>query len=129
MADSVSTYINDHLAGATQAIDLLEHLRSAHASDSLGQFANTLLVEILADREKLRETASRIGTGSNAIKEVISHVAEKVSLLKLGDKGTNRFRHIRSFGAPCSRSSRKAGTVARVESLLRYRSSAPEHRL
>jgi hypothetical protein len=91
MADSVSTYVNDHLAGATQAIDLLEHLRNTHRSDPLGEFANGLLVEILADRDKLRELAGRIGTGSNAIKEMISHVAEKISLLKLGDKGTMAF--------------------------------------
>jgi hypothetical protein len=91
VADSVSTYINDHLAGAAQAIDLLEHLRRVHASDSLGQFANGLLIEISADRDKLRELAKRIGAGSNAIKETISHVAEKISLLKLGDKGTIAF--------------------------------------
>jgi hypothetical protein len=91
MADSVSTYINDHLAGASQAIDLLGHLRDTHRSDSLGEFASGLLVEILADRDKLRELALRIGTGSNAVKEMISHVAEKISRLKLGDKGTIAF--------------------------------------
>jgi hypothetical protein len=91
MADSVSTYINDHLAGATQAIDLLEYLRRVHESDSLGPFANALLEDITADRERLRELARRTGAGSNAIKETMSHVAEKISLLKLSDKGTIAF--------------------------------------
>jgi hypothetical protein len=77
--------INDHLAGATQAIELLEHLRRVHA------FASGLLLDIAEARDKLRELARRTGAGSNAIKETISHVAEKMSLLKLGDKGTTQW--------------------------------------
>jgi hypothetical protein len=83
MSDSLSTYLQDHLAGAVHAIELLEAMRDRHKDQPLGQFAAALLVEIAADRDTLRMIADRAGSGSSGAKEATAWLAEKVSRLKL----------------------------------------------
>jgi hypothetical protein len=83
MSDPLATYIEDHLAGATYAIDLLEAIRDRYAGDPLGQFAGSMLVEVTADHATLKELAQRIGAKSSGLKGMAAWVAEKVSRLKL----------------------------------------------
>jgi hypothetical protein len=59
MSDSLGIYLQDHLAGAAYAIDLVEFMRDQHQGDELGQFAATLLVDIKADRDTLQQLADR----------------------------------------------------------------------
>jgi hypothetical protein len=83
MSDALATYLQDHLAGAVHAIELVKTIREQHISDPLGQFASNLLIEIEADRDVLRGLAERAGTGSNSVKELTAWLGEKVSRLKL----------------------------------------------
>jgi hypothetical protein len=83
MSDPLATYLEDHLAGAVFAIDLLEALRDEHAHDPLGQFAAEMLVEIEADRALLQGLAERAGGGSSTLKEVGAWLSEKMTRLKL----------------------------------------------
>jgi hypothetical protein len=83
MSEPLSTYLQDHLAGAAHAIDLVEFMRDQHPTDELGQFAAGLLVEINADRDKLRQLADRVGAGSSSIKEITARISEKFARLKL----------------------------------------------
>ena len=83
MSDPLATYIEDHLAGGTYAINLLEAMRDQYAGDPLGQFATSMLVEVSADHATLKELAQRIGAGSSGIKSMAAWVGEKVSRLKL----------------------------------------------
>jgi hypothetical protein len=48
---ALTTYLQDHLAGAIHAIELLKALRDHHAGKPLGQFATELLIETEADRD------------------------------------------------------------------------------
>ena len=89
MNDSLGTYLHDHLAGSTYAIDLVEALRDQYAGEPLGQFAATLLIEIKADRDTLRQLAERIGDGSSELKEMAAWMAEKVSRFKLSSGGAS----------------------------------------
>jgi hypothetical protein len=89
MNDSLATYLHDHLAGSTYAIDLVEALRDRYAGESLGQFAARLLVEIKADRDTLRQLAERVGDGSSELKEMAAWLAEKVSRFKLSSGGAS----------------------------------------
>lgn len=59
MSDPLTTYLQDHFAGAAHAIELLEAMRDHHAREPLGQFATQLLVEIEADRDVLAELIER----------------------------------------------------------------------
>jgi hypothetical protein len=83
MSDSLSTYLQDHLAGAVHAIEVVEAMRDRYKGQPLGQFAAALLIEVEADRDTLRVIAERAGSGSSSAKEATAWLAEKVSRLKL----------------------------------------------
>jgi hypothetical protein len=91
MSDALATYLQDHLAGAIHAIELLEAMQKRHTGDALGDFAGALLVEIEADRTVLRDLAERAGVGSSGVKELAMWITEKVSRIKLGDKDAISF--------------------------------------
>jgi hypothetical protein len=84
MSDPLKTYLNDHLAGAGLALDLLEAMRDGHKTESLGRFAESILVEVAKDRDTLQQLAVRIGAGPNTLKEFGAWLAEKTSRMKLG---------------------------------------------
>ena len=83
MSDPLAIYLNDHMAGAGVAIDLLKTMKERHDA-SLSQFAASILVEVEEDEETLRSIAKNIGSGSNVFKEAAAWLAEKASRLKLG---------------------------------------------
>jgi hypothetical protein len=83
MNDPLSIYLQDHLAGAAHAIDLLEYMREQHSGDDLRDFASMLLLEIKADRELLLNLAERVGDGSSTLKKLAAQMSEKVARLKL----------------------------------------------
>jgi hypothetical protein len=83
MADPLSTYLHDHLAGAEFAISLLEDMRDENAGEPLGRFAAELLGEIEADRKVLQGLAERVGSSAAPLKDAAAWVGEKASRLKL----------------------------------------------
>lgn len=83
MSDALTIYLQDHLAGALHAIELLRAMRDHHAREPLGQFAAHLLVEIDADRDVLAGLIERMGAAPGGVKEWGAWRAEKVSRLKL----------------------------------------------
>jgi hypothetical protein len=87
MNDALSVYLQDHLAGAGFAIDLLEFMSEKYRGTPLGDFTAGLVVEVRQDRDTLRGVAEQIGSGGTTIKEVASWVSEKVSRIKLGHDG------------------------------------------
>jgi hypothetical protein len=91
MSDPLAIYLHDHLAGAALAIDLLKSMQRNHAGEPLGQFAKSLLADIEADRDVLRELTGRVGVGSSAFKQLTAWLSEKVSRVKLGGQSPNDF--------------------------------------
>ena len=91
MPDSIQTYVNDHLAGAAHAIELLEHLKRQHPTDVIGMLASKLLIDVKSDAEVLRGIGDRINAGSSALKETVSRLSEKISRFKLDDHGAISF--------------------------------------
>ena len=67
MSDNLTTYLHDHLAGATAGLELVEALRDQHADEPLGRFAAQLSGGIQADRRTLEELAERVGAGGNPL--------------------------------------------------------------
>ncbi|HWO30617.1 MAG TPA: hypothetical protein VNO32_17615 [Candidatus Acidoferrum sp.] len=89
MSEPLAIYLQDHLAGASLAIELLKSMRDQHSGAPLGDFAATLLAEIEADHDVLRALAERTGSGSSAVKELGAWLTEKVSRVKLSRQSEN----------------------------------------
>jgi hypothetical protein len=83
MSDSLAIYLQDHLAGAAYAMDLVEFMRDQHKNNELGQFAARLLLDIKADRDVLQQVVVRVGSGSSVVKELTAWLGEKVGRMKL----------------------------------------------
>jgi hypothetical protein len=62
--DALSTYLNDHLAGATAGVELA------------GRIAPDLQSEIDADRDTLLDVMDRLGAGQDQLKAIVAWGAE-----------------------------------------------------
>ena len=95
--NALPVYLQDHLAGALHAVDLLERLRDGHGPDRIGIFAGELLVEVRSDLGTLKQISEEIGEGSSGIKDIASRIAERVGRLKLDDGGKITFETFESL--------------------------------
>lgn len=84
---SLTTYLNDHLAGAEAAIALLEKLES-HELDELDVAG--LRREITADHRVVADLLEAWGTGPSGLKRAAGWLAEKLSRPKLSDEPLGR---------------------------------------
>src|SRR5215218_6124516 len=82
MTETLGTYLNDHLAGATAAIDMLTHLEQFVGSGR-GRFFALLRADIEADRAELEQFIERLGETRSGVRQAVAWVAEKVARLKL----------------------------------------------
>jgi hypothetical protein len=97
MSEPLVTYLNDHLAGAQMAIQLLESMHNQNDDQEFRQFASVLLPEIQADDQTLRHIAEKIGSGPSGIKQVGGWLVEKAARLKLGHTGSKSFELFQSM--------------------------------
>jgi hypothetical protein len=97
MSDNLSTYLRDHLGGATIAIQVLEAMRDQHDDQRFRQFAGVLLPEITADDRTLRSIAEKIGSGPSVAKQAGGWLLEKLARLKLGHTGSTDFEMFESL--------------------------------
>lgn len=79
----LATYLNDHLAGAVAAIELLTHIEAAHAGTSTGQCFAELRTDVEADRQELEALMSRLHIPVSRSRAAIAFLAEKAAQLKL----------------------------------------------
>jgi hypothetical protein len=87
--DAVTTYLNDHLAGAQAALALLDRMEP-HPGDGLDLEA--LRQEIDADREVAVGLLSGWGSSPSGLKQAAGWIAEKLSRPKLdADDALGRF--------------------------------------
>ena len=77
----LETYLNDHLSGATAALELLEHLEQAH--EELAPFLQKLRHDIELDRKELEALMSRVGATRGPVRQAAAWVAEKFARLKM----------------------------------------------
>jgi hypothetical protein len=80
--EALATYVEDHLAGATAGLELLEALCAQHQGDPTGALAGRLLPEVENDRRTLEGIARALDAGS-VLKEAGAWITEKISRLKL----------------------------------------------
>lgn len=79
----VATYLNDHLAGAVAAIDLLEQLEAAEPDATSTRALAELRAEIVADRQALGALMSRLQIDESRSRKAMAWLAEQASRIKL----------------------------------------------
>jgi hypothetical protein len=87
MGHALHTYLNDHLAGATFAINLLEHMRDEHGGDDIGRFAARMISQIQEDSDVLKHLIEQVGGSGGPMKRALGWLTEKAS------RGKIRARH------------------------------------
>jgi hypothetical protein len=75
-------YLNDHLAGATLAVELARRTRDENAGTELGEFLTWLHVQVAEDRAALLALMKRHGVRRSLGKVAAGWTAEKLGRLK-----------------------------------------------
>jgi hypothetical protein len=85
---SLSTYLNDHLAGSAFAIDLIEKMRPHNEGTEFGAFLDGLKAEIEEDRGALEQVMQAVDAPPSSIKQAGSRMLETLSRVKFDDRIT-----------------------------------------
>lgn len=80
---ALASYLNDHLAGAVSALELLEYLEAEPESTELRRLAAELRAEVATDRQELERLMERLQISKSRTRRAASWVAEKAGELKL----------------------------------------------
>ncbi len=75
-------YLNDHLAGSTVGVELVNRAAKSNRGTDYGDFLSGLAEEIGQDRDELQEIMSALGVGRDHPKVVAAWTAEKFGRLK-----------------------------------------------
>ena len=85
--ENLTTYLNDHLAGAVGALDHLEHLVKTCQDRELEAFFRSLRLEIEVDQATLKKLIDDLGKRPSAVRQAGAWIAEKVARVKMGQGG------------------------------------------
>jgi hypothetical protein len=81
--DHLAIYLNDHLAGAVVAVELLQHLERLYAGQPVQRFAADLRADIEVDRRELQKLMSSLGVAESRARQATAWLAEKMTMIKL----------------------------------------------
>ena len=79
----LAIYLQDHLAGATAAVELCRRAAGAHQGSSLGDVLEVLTLEATSDRQALVDLMALMEVPPDRIKIAAAWLGEKVGRLKL----------------------------------------------
>jgi hypothetical protein len=85
--EALRTYLQDHVAGAQHAVQLLEALNELYAATSMGHFAVNLLQRVEQDLAVLKRLATNAGAEGFELKEVAGWLGDKLGRMKLAPLG------------------------------------------
>jgi hypothetical protein len=85
--NDVSTYLNDHLAGAVAALELLDHLIKRHKGKPLGDFLKELEQDVEADVAVLRRLIGQSHAHESFFRKAAAWLAEKLARSKFKAAG------------------------------------------
>jgi hypothetical protein len=95
----LATYLSDHLAGSTVALELLTHLEKAHADTATAGLLTELHADIEADRQELEALMERLHVAESSPRKVMGWLTERITQLKLrlDDPSDGAFRLLESL--------------------------------
>ena len=79
----LTTYMKDHFAGSVAAVELLNHLISAHREKTDEQVFLRLRDEVTEDQEVLRELLHDLDAESGVLRNTTAFLSEKLARIKL----------------------------------------------
>jgi hypothetical protein len=83
----LAIYLNDHLAGATLAVELARRLRSSNQGDAeFGQPLAQLCAEIEEDHGTLVRLMEQLEVSRDPVKPILAKAAERLGRLKLNGR-------------------------------------------
>jgi len=82
MNKALTTYLNDHHAGAAAALSSLEALQRYPNNQEIRSLAAELLPAIEEDRQELNDLIEKLGAKPESAKSTGAWIAEKISRLK-----------------------------------------------
>jgi hypothetical protein len=92
--ETLTTYLNDHLAGSVAAIELLDHLREVSRGTERERLFASLQAEIEEDRAVLLGLLRDLGGKESRVRKAAAWLTEKLgeAKLKLDDPGSGELR-------------------------------------
>jgi len=81
-------YLNDHLAGAAAAVELIETIRSNNEGTPLDAYLAGLATDVAADKATLGRIMEALGVPQSAVKQAGGKVLERLSRLRLNQRIT-----------------------------------------
>jgi hypothetical protein len=80
---TIEIYLNDHFAGATTAIELLDDMIEREQDAERSRFLHQLRGELQEDFALLEQVAAHLGAEHQRVKQALADVGETLSRLKL----------------------------------------------
>lgn len=84
--DLLSTYLDDHLAGATAGLSRTRRMASAYEGTPIGGPLTRIAHELADERRWLIQTAKNLGVTRTVVKRVGAAVGERLGRLKLNGR-------------------------------------------
>jgi hypothetical protein len=85
---TLSSYLNDHLAGSRAAIHLVESIQAENEGTPLGDLMGRLGAAIESDRHTLEGLMTRLGIEPSSAKQAAGWMLERLSRLRFAEKVT-----------------------------------------
>ncbi len=82
--ETLSAYLNDHLAGSIGAVEMVQRSITENAGNLYGRRLEEILKEIQKDQTLLQDLIERIGSTENPLKKAGAWLAEKMGRVKMG---------------------------------------------
>jgi hypothetical protein len=87
-ANSLSNYLQDHLAGAAVGSELAQRIADEYRKPPLGTFLADLARDIEMDKATLERIMAAVEISQDRLKQTVGWVGEKISRLKLSEAVT-----------------------------------------
>lgn len=81
--EQIATYLNDHLAGAEAALELLEFIKAEQAGAGVESLIAELRADIFADRQELEVLMMRLAISPSRTRRATAWLGEKITEIKL----------------------------------------------
>lgn len=94
MSSSLTTYLNDHLAGSVAAVELLDHLARLHRGTECEKLFQDLRSEVEEEQQVLQQLLEQTGGRESRLRKAAAWLTEKIgeAKLKLDDPGGGELR-------------------------------------